>query len=130
MIARTELSSLVQLLNNCACGFTPSRDLIVSRVQEFSCVLEISLLLWWLAYLAAMHMNSHFPRAWLPHNSCGINQIAGGSDPLCWLNFEICEREPYINDVILRIPLYCEFLMIVVPAWRLSVHRHETLSTK
>ena len=44
-----------------------------------------------------------------------INQIVGGSDPLRWLNFEICESEPCINDVILRIPLYCKFLMIVVP---------------
>ena len=47
-----------------------------------------------------------------------------------WLNFENCETKPYINDVILRIPLYCKFLMIVVPGWRLSAHWHETLSTK
>ena len=43
-----------------------------------------------------------------------------------WLNFENCESKPYINDVILRIPLYCKFLMIVVPSWRLSVRRQET----
>ena len=59
-------------------------------------------------------MKSQFPRAWLPHSSREINQIAGGSDPLGWLNFDICESEPYINDVIVRIPLYCKFLMIVV----------------
>ena len=43
------------------------------------------------------------------------NEIAGGSDPLRSLNFKICESEPYINDVILRIPLYFKFLMVVVP---------------
>ena len=47
-----------------------------------------------------------------------------------WLNFENCETKPYINDVILRIPLYCKFLMIVVPDWKLSVRRHENLNTK
>ena len=62
-----------------------------------------------------MHMRSQFPRAWLPHTSREISQIAGGSEPLRSLNFEICESEPYINDAILRIQLYCKFLMIVVP---------------
>ena len=100
---------------------TASRDLIVSRVREFSWFLRISIFLWWLAYLATMHMKSQFPRAWLPHSSREINQITGGSDPLRWLNFEICESEPYINDVILRMPLYCKFLMIVVPDWKFSV---------
>ena len=38
-----------------------------------------------------------------------INQITGGSDPLRWLNFENYESEPYINDVLLRIPLYRKF---------------------
>ena len=102
-------------MNNRALEVTASRDVIVSRVCEFSRVLRISVLLWWLAYLATMHMKSQFPRAWMPHTSRGINQIAGGSDPLRWLNFENCESETYINDVILRIPLYCKFLMIVVP---------------
>ena len=31
-----------------------------------------------------------------------------GSDSLRWLNFENCESEPYTNDVILRISLYCK----------------------
>ena len=62
-----------------------------------------------------MHMKSQFPRAWLPHSSREINQIVGDSDPLRWLNFDNCESELYVNDVILRIPLYCKFLMIVVP---------------
>ena len=26
-----------------------------------------------------------------------------------WLNSENCDSEPYTNDVILRIPLYCKF---------------------
>ena len=57
-------------------------------------------------------MKSQFPRAWLPHSSRVINQIAGGSDPLLnLLNLEICEIESYISDAILRIPLYCKFLM-------------------
>ena len=90
-------------------------SLIDSRVRKFSWVLGISVFLWWLAYLVAMHMRSQFPRAWLPHTSREINQIAGGSEPLRSLNFEICESEPYINDAILRIQLYCKFLMIVVP---------------
>ena len=60
-------------------------------------------------------MKSQFPRVWLPHTSLEIDENAGVSDPLRSLNFEICESEPYINDVILRIPLYCKFLMIVVP---------------
>ena len=97
---------------------------------EFSWVLGISVFPWWLAYLAIMYMKSQFPRAWMPHTSREISQIAGGIDLLCSLNFEFCESGPYINDVILRIPLYCKFLMIVVPGWRLSVRRHETLSTK
>ena len=71
-----------------------------------------------------------FLRAWLAHSSREISQIAGGSDPLRWLNFKICESEPYINNVILRIPLYKKILMVLVPGWRLSVRRHETLSTK
>ena len=45
----------------------------------------------------------------LAYSSCETNQITGGSDLLRWLNFENCESEPYINDVILRIPLYCKF---------------------
>ena len=96
-------------------------------VCEFSWVLGISVFLWWLVYLAIMYMKSHFPRAWMPHNSREISQIAGGSDPLRSLKFEICESEPYITDTILRIPLYCKFLTIVVPSWRLSVRRHKTL---
>ena len=74
-----------------------------------------SVFLWWLAYFAIMYMKSQFPRAWMPHTSREISPIAGGSDPLRLLNFEICESEPYINYVILRIPLYGKFLMIVVP---------------
>ena len=54
-------------------------------------------------------MKSQFPQAWLAHSSHEINQIMGGSDPLRWLNSENSESEPYINDVILRIPLYCKF---------------------
>ena len=62
----------------------------------------------WLAYLAT---KSKFPEAWLVHSSRETNQITrtGGSDPLCWLNFQNCESEPYINDAILRILLYCKF---------------------
>ena len=54
-------------------------------------------------------MKSQFPQAWLPHSSRETNQIMGGSDPLRWLNSENAESEPYINDVILRISLYCKF---------------------
>ena len=54
-------------------------------------------------------MKSQFPQAWLAHSSREINQIMEGSDPLRWLNSENSESEPYINDVILRIPLYCKF---------------------
>ena len=50
------------------------------------------------------------------------NEIAEGSHPLRSLNFEICENGPYINDVILRIPLYCTFLMIVLTGERLLVY--------
>ena len=71
-----------------------------------------------------MHMKSQFPQAWLAHSSCEINQIMGGSDPLRWLNFENCESEPYINDIILKTPLYCKvfdnrtWLKVVHPmAW-------------
>ena len=62
-----------------------------------------------LAYLTTMHIKSQFPEAWLAHSSREINQIAEGSDLFRCLNFENCESEPYINDVILRIPLYCKF---------------------
>ena len=79
---------------------------MVSRISDFLC---------WLAYLATMHMKSQFPQGWLPHSSCEINQITGGSDSLRWLNSENCESEPYINAVKLRIPLYCNFFKIVVP---------------
>ena len=44
-------------------------------------------------------------KAWLPHSSCKATQIMRGSGPLLWLNLENCESEPYINDVILRIPV-------------------------
>ena len=54
-------------------------------------------------------MKSQFPQAWLAYSSRENNQIMGDNDPLRWLNFENCESEPYINDVILRIPLYCKF---------------------
>ena len=53
-------------------------------------------------------MKLQFPQAWLVHSSREINQITGGSDPLRWLNSGNCETEPYINDVIYRIPLYCK----------------------
>ena len=56
-----------------------------------------------------LYMESQFFQAWLAHSSREINQIMGGSDPLRGLNFENCESEPYINDVILSIPLYCKF---------------------
>ena len=88
----------------------------------------------WLAYLAT---KSKFSEAWLVHSSRETNQITrtGGSDPLCWLNFENCESEPYINDATLRILLYCKFfyytvnfLMIVVPAGKIV--GQPTLSTK
>ena len=58
-----------------------------------------------------------------------VNQIAG-LNPLRWLNVENCESEHYINDVIFSVPLYCKFLMVIIPGWRLSVRWHETLSTK
>ena len=83
--------------------------MIVSRVREFNRVWGFSAFMFWLAYLAAMHMKSQFPQAWWAHNSREINQITGGSDPLHWLNSENCESEPYINDVTLRIPLYRKF---------------------
>ena len=50
-----------------------------------------------LAYLAAMHMKSQFPQAWLTHGSREISQITGGSDSLRQINFENCEGEPYTN---------------------------------
>ena len=109
MIARTEFSFLLQFSNNHAQGNTASQNLIFSRVREFSRVSGIGVFLCWLAYLATMHMKSQFPQAWLAHNSPEINQITRGSDSLRWLNSENCESEPYINDVILRIPLYCKF---------------------
>ena len=62
-----------------------------------------------LAYLAAMHMKSQFPQAWLAHDSREISQITGDSDSLRQINFENCESEPYKNDTKLRIPLYCKF---------------------
>ena len=54
-------------------------------------------------------MESQFPQAWLAHSSREINQITGGSDPLRLLNSENSQSEPYINDVMLGIPLYCKF---------------------
>ena len=75
--------------------------------------------------LAFFHSNGKEPVSihWLKINFKGlqidlalssreINQITGGNDPLHWCNFENCESEPYINDVIdviLTIPLYCKF---------------------
>ena len=55
-------------------------------------------------------MKSQFPQVWLAHSSREINQITGGSVPLRWLNSANCESEPYINDVILKIPLCCKFV--------------------
>ena len=78
-------------MENRAEGVTASRDLIVSRVRELSRVLEISVFLWWLAYLASMHVKSQFPLAWSPHSSREINQNARGCNPLRWLNFGNCE---------------------------------------
>ena len=75
----------------------------------FLWMMGISVFLCWLAYLATMHMKSQFPQAWLAHSSREINQITGGRDPLRWLNSKDCESEPSINDVMLRIPLYCKF---------------------
>ena len=67
-------------------------------------------------------MKSQFPQAWLTHSSREINPIAGGSDPMRWLNSENYESEPYRNDVTLRIPLHrkffddrCTWLNIVGP---------------
>ena len=115
MIARTDLSFLLQLSNIHTYGITASQSLIVSRVREVNRVSAIGVFLCLLVYPATMHMNSQFPQTWLTHSSREINQITGGSDPLCGLNFENCESEPYIDDVILRMPLYCKFLMIIVP---------------
>ena len=110
MIARTELSFLLQLSNNHAKGITASRNLVVSRVREVSRVSGISVSLCWLAYLAAMHMESYFPQAWLAHSPRETNQITGGSYPLRWLNLENYESELCIYGVILRIPpLYCKY---------------------
>ena len=67
MIPRTELSILLQLSNNHAKGITASQNLIVSRVGEVNRVLGIIVFLCWLTYLAAMHMKSQFPQAWLAH---------------------------------------------------------------
>ena len=80
MIPRTELSILLQLSNNHAKGITASQNLIVSRVGEVNRVLGIIVFLCWLTYLAAMHMKSQFPQAWLAHGSREISQITGGSD--------------------------------------------------
>ena len=81
MIARTELSFLLQLSNNHAKGITASQNLGVSRVREVSRVSGISVSLCWLAYLAAMHMESYFLQAWLAHSPRETNQITGGSIP-------------------------------------------------
>ena len=75
---------------------------VVSGISVFRC---------WLVYLANMHMKSQFPQACLAHSSREINQITGDSDSLRGLNFENCESEPYINDFILRISLYCKFFV-------------------
>ena len=108
MIERTKFSFLLQLSNSHAQMITASQNMIVSRVREFNWISGISVFQCWLAYLATMHMKSQFFQAWLPHSSCEINQIVGGNDPLRWLNFKNFESEAYINDVILRIPLYCK----------------------
>ena len=86
-----------------------SEHLTVSRVCEANQVSEIGVSLCWLAYLAAMRMKSKLPQAWFTYSSREINQITGGGDPLRGLNLENCESEPYTNDAILRIPLYCNF---------------------
>ena len=76
-------------------------------------------------------MKSQFPKTLLAHSLREINQITRGSDSFRWLNFENCENEPYTNDVILRIPLYCKFFDDrCILAERLSVHWYEILSTK
>ena len=75
--------------------FSCFKGFYVVCITVFSCV-------------ASMHMKPQFPQAWLPHSSHEINQIAGSSDHLCWINFEISESEPYISDVILSIPLCCK----------------------
>ena len=54
-------------------------------------------------------MKSQFSQVWLAHSTREINQITRGSDSLRWLNFENCESESYITDVILRMSLYCKF---------------------
>ena len=66
MIARTELSILLQLSNNHAKGITASQNLIVSRVGESTGFWEL--------------LFSQFPQAWLAHGSREISQITGGSD--------------------------------------------------
>lgn len=93
MIARTDLNFLLQLSNNHTYGITASQSLIISRVPEVNRVSAIGVFLCLLVYPATMHMNSQFPQTWLTHSSREINQITGGSDPLCGLNFENCESE-------------------------------------
>ena len=79
----------------------------------------ISVFLCWLVHLVTMHMKSQFSQVWLAHSSREINQITRGSDSLRWLNFENCESESYITDVILRMPLYCKrgWKIVGPPAW-------------
>ena len=85
--------------------------------MNFDRISEITVFLYWLAYLATTHIDSQFPRACLPHSLREINQITGGSHPLRWLNFKNCESEPYIYDIILRIPLYCKLFLNDRSTW-------------
>ena len=63
--------------------------MIVSRVREFNRVWGISAFMFWLAYLAAMHMKSQFPQAWWAHNSREINQIDTFAQVLKFLDVSI-----------------------------------------
>ena len=62
-------------------------------------------------------MDSQFPWACFRHSLREINPITGGSHPLRWLNFKNRESEPYIYDIILRIPFYCKLFVNYLSTW-------------
>ena len=84
------------------------QNLIVSRIREANQVLRINVFPYWLAYLPATHMKSQFPQAWLAHSHMKFIRLRK-------VVFPCAERDYYINDVILRIPLYCKLFEIAVP---------------
>ena len=90
------------------------QDLVVSKVRKANLVSGISVFLSWLAYLAVMHMKSQFRQAWLAHSSDEINY--GMVVILALVKLRNCESEPYINHAILLMLVYCNFVVVALPA--------------